>query len=391
MPWKPYIDVMYQKEQFVIEALREDVPFVQLCRKYGISAVTGYELRRRFLAQGRAGLHERSRRPKSSPDQLTEAVVCELVRLKHQYRDMGPHKVRHVYAKAYGTAPSLSSVKRVLAKAGLVQPRRKRRQTDPVALPKVLLRPSGPNQVWTVDFKGWWPGAEGRCEPLTVRDAYSRYVLGAQAMATTRTSAVRAQFERWFEQYGLPQVIHSDNGSPFACTRSPLGLSQLSAWWVVLGIQPSRSRPGHPQDNGGHERMHRDLEAVRPAVVRASAEAQAILDQWRHEFNCVRPHQALGMRCPQEVYRVSDRSFQGTPDLIDYGLHYDSRRVGRNGAIMVGRQYYFISSALQGWNVGLKPLSATQIEVWFDHLLLGYLEMTAARFIWARPDEAPVS
>jgi len=391
MPWKPYIDVMYQKEQFVIAALREEMPFVQLCRKYGISTVTGYELRRRFLAQGRAGLYERSRRPKSSPEQLSEAVVCELVRLKHQYREMGPEKVRHVYGKAYGAAPSLSSVRRIFAKAGLVQPRRSRRQTPPLDQPKVLLRPTAPNQVWTVDFKGWWPGTEGRCEPLTVRDAYSRYVLGAQAMATTRTAAVRAQFQRWFEQYGLPQIIHSDNGAPFACTRSPLGLSQLSAWWVVLGIHPSRSRPGHPQDNGGHERMHRDLEAVRPAVTRAGAAAQAILDQWRHDFNCVRPHQALGMRCPHEVYRRSDRAFAGTPDLIDYGTDYDSRLVGPNGAISVQRQYYFISAALQGWNIGLKHVTAERIEVWFDCLLLGHLDTSVARFIWARPDEAPVS
>lgn len=391
MPWKPYIDVMYQKEQFVMEALREERPFAQLCRKYGISAVTGYELRRRFLAYGRAGLLERSRRPKSSPEQLTEAVVCELVRLKHQYRDMGPHKVRHVYATAHGTAPSLSTVKRVLAKAGLVQPRRKRRPTDPLATPKVLLRPSAPNQVWTVDFKGWWPGTEGRCEPLTLRDAYSRYVLGAQAMATTRTLAVRAQFERWFEEYGLPQVIHSDNGAPFASTRSPLGLSQLSAWWTVLGIHHSRSRPGHPQDNGGHERMHRDLETVRPAIARAGQAAQAILDQWRQEFNCVRPHQALGMRCPHEVYQRSERRYEGTPDLIDYGAAYDSRCVGSNGAIMVARQHYFISCALKGWNIGLKPMADDCLEVWFDCLLLGYLDTTAARFIWARPDEAPVS
>lgn len=390
MPWKTS-NVMDQKEQFVIESLQHGAKFTTVCRRYGISPVTGYLWRERFLREGRAGLHERSRRPKQHPDQLKEEVICEIVRLKQAHRTFGPDKVRTVYERAHGSAPSLSSFKRVLAKAGMVQPRRVRPRSDPTDRPQVLLRPQAPNDIWSTDFKGWWPTAEGRCEPLTVRDCYSRFVVGVAPMATTRTTAVRAQFERWFEQYGLPQVIHTDNGAPFACTRSPLGLSQLSAWWVALGIRLSRGRPGHPQDNGGHERMHRDLEeAVQPAVARAGTCAQALLEQWRHEFNCVRPHQALGMRCPNEVYRPSPRRYAGTPDLIDYGPHFESRQVGGNGAIMVRRQHYFISGALQGWNIGLKPQTTEVLEVWFDCLLLGHLDLKAARFIWARPDEAPV-
>lgn len=390
MPWRTN-DVMDQKEQFIVESLQHGANFAALCRRYGISPVTGYVWRERFLREGRAGLHERSRRPKRHPDQLKEEVICEIVRLKQAHRTFGPEKIRAVYVRAYGSAPSLSSFKRVLAKAGLVQPRRVRRRFDPGSRPAVLLRPTEPNQIWTTDFKGWWPGETGRCEPLTVRDGYSRFVVGVTAMATTRTAAVRQQFERWFEQYGLPQAIHTDNGAPFACTRSPQGLSQLSAWWVALGIRLSRSRPGHPQDNGGHERMHRDLEeAVQPQIARAGACAQALLDQWQHEFNCVRPHRALGMRCPSEVYRPSDRRYSGTPDLIDYGADFASRTVSSTGAIMFRREHYFISGALQGWNIGLKAITTDAVEVWFDCLLLGYLDLKAARFIWARPDEAPV-
>jgi putative transposase len=390
MPWKTS-NVMDQKEQFVIESLQHGVKFAAICRQYGISPVTGYVWRERFLREGRAGLYERSRRPRGHPDQLKEEMICEIVRLKHTHRTFGPEKVRAVYERAHGSAPSLSSFKRVLAKAGLVQPRRVRRRAEPMSRPAVVLRPTAPNQIWSTDFKGWWPTAEGRCEPLTVRDCYSRFVVGVTAMATTRTAAVRQQFERWFEQYGLPQVIHTDNGAPFACTRSPLGLSQLSAWWVALGIQLSRGRPGHPQDNGGHERMHRDLEeAVQPAITHAGVCAQALLDQWQHEFNCVRPHRALGLRCPNEVYCPSARRYVGTPELIDYGPSFESRRISSTGSIMLHRQHYFISGALKGWNVGLKPLAADSFELWFDCLLLGHLDLKAARFIWARPDEAPV-
>jgi len=378
MPWKPYIDVMYQKEQFVIEALREDVPFVKLCRKYGISAVTGYELRRRFLAQGRAGLHERSRRPKSSPDQLTEAVVCELVRLKHQYRDMGPHKVRHVYAKAYGTAPSLSSVKRVLAKAGLVQPRRKRRQTDPVALPKVLLRPSGPNQVWTVDFKGWWHDAEGRCDPLTVRDEHSRYLLELRALPDAKTETVQACFERLFTEHGLPGAIRSDNGAPFASVHGLLGLSRLSAWWLANGIDLERSRPGCPQDNGAHERMHRDIAAELEGA--AYGERQAAFDTWRREFNEQRPHAALGMQTPAAHYRPSAQRWSGTPEQLQYP-RMETRRAHARGTIQYGGQKYFISAAVGGWDLGLAPTETGHCEVYFARLLLGRIEPETAAFI----------
>lgn len=391
MPWKNH-DVMHQKEQFVMAALREERPFAALCREYGISAVTGYHWRERFLAEGRAGLHERSRRPRAHPEQLKEAVICELVRLKQVYPAFGPEKIHVLYAKAHGGAPSVSSVKRVLAKAGLVKPRKVRRRPDPSVIPPVALRPAAPNDIWTVDFKGWWATEAGRCEPLTVRDCFSRYVLGAQAMATTRTDAVRSQFERWFEQYGLPKVIHSDNGAPFASTAAPLGLSRLSAWWTVLGIQLSRSRPGHPQDNGGHERMHRDLEdGVQPRIEKSGLAAQALLDDWREQFNCVRPHRSLQMRCPDEVYHRSERDYTGTPELIDYGAAMASRQVDANGCIRLDGEKYFVSAALSGWNVGLARTANDLFAVWFDCLHLGHIDAGLARFIWARPDEAPVS
>lgn len=391
MPWKES-NAMDQKLKFVLECMRGDVAFADLCREYGISPVTGRLWRERFVQEGMGGLHERSRRPKCSPTQLPEDVICRIIKLKQAHPRFGPEIIRQLYERAYGSAPSVSSCKRVLGKAGLVQPRKIRRRSDPASQAKVILRPTAPNHIWTSDLKGWWPTQDGRCEPLTVRDAYSRFVLGAQAMATTRTEAVRAQFERWFEQYGLPQVIHTDNGAPFASSSAPLGLSQLSAWWIALGIQISRSRPGCPQDNGGHERMHRDLEdGVQPLIGRTGPHAQAILDQWREEFNCVRPHRSLQMRCPNEVYHKSERRYEGTPDEIDYGPELESRRVSATGEIKIANRGFFLTTALARWNVGLKPRGPTRFEVWFDHLRLGELDTEVARFIWARPDEAPVT
>lgn len=391
MPWKER-DVMDQKLAFVLKSLQEDVVFVDLCAEYEVSAPTGRMWKKRFLEEGMDGLRERSRRPKRCPQQLEEETVCRIIKLKMAHPRFGPEMLRVLYQKGYGAPPSLSTFKRVLGKAGLVQHRKVRRRQDPATLPKVVLRATAPNQIWTTDFKGWWRTDQGRCEPLTVRDCYSRYVLGAQAMATTRTEAVRAQFERWFEQYGLPQVIHSDNGVPFASTRAPLGLSQLSAWWVALGIQISRSRPAHPQDNGAHERMHRDLEdGVQPLVTHAGADAQALLDCWKEEFNCVRPHRSLQMRCPNELYRCSERKYEGTPDEIEYGSGFDSRRVSNRGEIRVNQTRFFISNALAGWNVGLKTVNPSRLQLWFDCLLLGELDLEVARFIWASPDEAPVT
>jgi hypothetical protein len=232
------------------------------------------------------------------------------------------------------------------------------------------------NDVWTVDFKGWWHGAQGRCEPLTVRDEFSRYVLELRAMANARGETVRACFERLFEQYGLPGAIRSDNGVPFASQQGVLGLSQLSAWWVVLGIDLERGRPGCPQDNGGHERLHLDVERE----LRGSAvEQQAGFDEWRRTFNQERPHEALGMKCPAELYRASERKYEGTPADLQYeGM--PSRKVAKWGSISWVSRWVFISGALTGWSVGLESCAEGKRNVWFGRLLLGQLEEKTLSF-----------
>jgi putative transposase len=376
---------MDQRIEFALKAVRTD-NFRALCAEYGISAKTGYKWQRRFLEHGMEGMAEQSRRPHSHAEQLPEGVVCEMVRLKVAHRHWGPRKIRELYVRRHGRAVSESSFKRVLARAGLTEPRRRRQVAEQAGRLWSRRRGEAPNEVWTVDFKGWWYDGEGeRCEPLTVRDEASRYLLELRRMADARTGTVRACFERLFELNGLPGAIRSDNGPPFAQVQALLGLSRLSAWWVALGIDLERGRPGHPQDNGGHERMHRDISVeLEPRTAN-----QAELDLWRQEFNQERPHEALGMKCPGEVYQNSPRRYEGTPEDLDYpGM--DARRVLGTGKISWGGRRYFITTSLAGWSVGLKPLMSGRLEVWFGRLLLGWIEPATESFQRAedRPLEA---
>ena len=371
--------------EFAMKALRTD-NFRGLCAEYGISAKTGYKWHERFLREGLAGMVEQSRRPRGHADQLGEAVVCEIIRFKNAHRHWGPRKIRELYLRKHGQAASESSFKRVLERAGLTEPRGRRQRSTEAGRLWGGRRGQAPNEVWTVDFKGWWYDGQGkRCEPLTVRDEHSRYVLELRRMPDARTATVRSCFERLFELHGLPGAIRSDNGSPFAQVQGVMGLSQLSAWWVALGIDLERGRPGHPQDNGGHERMHRDI----GAELEPSTAEQAALDLWRQEFNCERPHEALGMKCPAEVYIASARTYTGTPEDIDYpGL--TSRKVGQSGKIGWSGTTFFIGTSLKGWSVGLKPTTGEQWEVWFGRLLLGWIDPATESFQRAasRPLEA---
>src|SRR5580692_9406212 len=314
MPWKE-IAVMNQRTEFVLKALKTD-NFRALCQEHGISPKTGYKWKERFLLDGLSGMAEHSRRPKSSPEGLSEKVVCEIVRLKQKHKYWGARKLRDIYGRVHPALPSESSFKRVLERAGMVEHRPLRpRQTAGRIFSGH--KAAAPNEVWTVDFKGWWYGAQGRrCEPLTVRDEFSRYVLEVRAVANAQTQTVRECFERLFRQHGLPAAIRSDNGAPFASSKGILGLSRLSAWWVALGIDLERGRPACPQDNGGHERLH--LDVARELSGERPAEQQAAFDEWRQTFNRERPHEALAMKRPAEVYGPSARKYAGTPADLTY-------------------------------------------------------------------------
>ena len=369
---------MEQRIEFALRAVRT-LNFRALCQEYGISAKTGYKWKERFLRDGVRGMEEQSRRPRSSPEQLPEEVVCEMVRLKLAHLNWGPRKIRELYLRRHGEVASESTFKRVLERVGLTQKRRPRRRWSEGGRLCSGKRAAGPNEVWTVDFKGWWKSWGRRCEPLTVRDEHSRYVLELRAMEGASTEKVQQSFERLFERTGLPQAIRSDNGAPFASVHGLLGLSRLSAWWVALGIDLERGRPGHPQDNGAHERLHRDISREIEALGQSD---QAAMDVWRQSFNYERPHEALSMRCPGELYRVSERKYQGTPEDLDYP-QMCPRRVSAKGTIKLDGQVLFLNTALAGWSIGLKPITQERMEAWFGRLLLGEVDLATSSFIRA--------
>jgi len=371
--------------EFVLRTYDPSVVFQDLCDEYGISPKTGYKWKQRFEEDGFEGLHDQSRRPKQHPDQLAESVICEIVRIKMVHPRWGPRKIREVYRRTHGEAPSESSFKRVLDRAGLVQKRRKRRRRDPAERLTHRVAATAPNEVWTVDFKGWWHfGGQQRCEPLTIRDEYSRYLLALRAMKTSRTEPVRTQFEEVFEHFGLPKVIRSDNGPPFASIGAPLGLSRLSVWWVMLGIDLDRIAPGHPEQNGGHERMHRDIRTELQGMIEGDlSDHQAAFDVWRQEFNEQRPHEALSMKTPAELYRCSEQPYEGLLPSVDYPPGMITRTVSCNGQLCLSNQRVFLSQALAGSTVALKSSGSQRWEVWLDHLRLGEVDLMTAAMYWA--------
>ena len=382
MPWKEaYVKDL--RAEFVLRSIRREMPFRALCAEYGISTKTGYKWRDRFLEVGVAGLEDESRRPHGSPNQLGDERVCELIKLKTRHPSWGPKKIRELLRRGGGGSktPSLSTVKRVLDRAGLVEHRRRRRteQCGRIENPGTA---EGPNDVWTVDFKGNWYSTNcKRIEPLTVRDDYSRYVLCVEVLKDNQTQTVRRRFEKLFEVYGLPQTIRSDNGAPFASTRSPLGLTRLSSWWVALGISLDRIKPGCPSQNGGHERMHRDIAwEVEGSVEGEIRKHQAALETWRHTFNHERPHEALDMRVPADVYRKSSRPFKsGQIDLV-YPPEYLVRRASRTGSISISACSIRISLAVSGWDLGLLPIGEQVFSLWFGPLHLGIIELRTESF-----------
>jgi transposase InsO family protein len=390
MPWKE-TKMIDERMNFSLKSLQEGVNFSDLCAEYGISRKTGYKWRERYMKEGAVGLHDLSRKPANSPNQLSEALMCQIVKLHERHKKWGPKKIRVLLLKdvAFAAdAPSESSLKRVFERCGWTR-KRPRRQHQEVGRISSDTRAKGNNDVWTVDFKGWWrTGDQERCEPLTVRDEHSRYVLIAQPMARSNTESVKAVFEKLFESYGLPKAIRSDNGSPFASSNAILGLSRLSAWWLSLGISLERGRPGKPQDNGGHERMHRDIAAEVQACAQGTlAEQVAALELWRQTFNTVRPHESLGMKTPAELYTVSERKFEETPhDIVYPGMI--ARRVSKSGYISYETHKIPISTAVSGWSVGLKPVDNDHLEVYFAAQYLGQIELsTLSLLAGASPSE----
>jgi transposase InsO family protein len=303
---------MDSRLQFVAEATRTDEPFVALCARHGIAPKTGYKWLARYAAEGPAGLHERSRRPRTSPTATAPAAADALLELRRRHPTWGAKKLLAVLGRRHPrlTLPAPSTAAALLQRAGLVTARRRRRALGHPGRPTAAM--DAPNAVWTADFKGEFKTRDGvYCYPLTVADGYSRFLLACRGLPSTATAGARPVFERLFREYGLPARIRSDNGVPFA-TIALARLSALSVWWVRLGILPDLTEPSSPQQNGRHERLHRTLEAeaCRPPQAHARAQQRAF-DDFRREYNAERPHEALGQATPASRYAASHGRTRG--------------------------------------------------------------------------------
>ena len=372
MPWRECCK-MDERLRFVARLL-EGEKMAQLCREFDISRKTGYKIFERYKNCGLEGLTDRSRRPYRQSNRLPAQIESLIVQCKREQPSWGAPKIREKIRRVHAdiALPAVSTVHAVLDRHGLVQrPGRRRYKAQGTH----LSLPSKPNDLWCADYKGEFMLADRQyCYPLTITNSASRFLLCCEALSTTQETYAFTTFERVFKEFGLPISIRTDNGVPFASRSALFGLSKLSVWWLRLGIGIERIQPGKPQQNGRHERMHLTLkkEATKPPG-KNFLQQQARFDTFQQYFNHQRPHQALGMKCPAEIYKSSPRPYRGLSDL-HYPLHDRTITVTCCGRICIGRRKINLSTVFAGQNVGIKEVADNVWLVSFMQYDLGFFD-----------------
>lgn len=371
MPWTD-TDPMTERHKFILAHEEGLFSMTELCKRFGISRKTGYKWLKRYRAGGVDALRDRSRAPKHCPHRTPEAIREILIETREAHPNWGPRKLLDYLGPRHPEVsfPAASTVGDILKREGLVDPRRSQRcPTHPGESP---IEAEAPADVWTADFKGEFRlGSSEYCYPLTVQDAYSRYVLVCKGLSSTAHSGAQSAFKQLFCEHGLPKSIRTDNGGPFA-SKALCGLSRLSVWWIKLGIEPDRIQPGCPQQNGRHERMHRTLKAetTRPPE-ETFATQQERFDDFRAEYNEVRPHQALDGSVPASRYARSSREMPDRCPDPQYPGHAEVRKVSATGEVKFKSRSLFTSTVLAGEYVGLEEVDDGVWNLLFDEVLLG--------------------
>lgn len=348
----------WEREEWIGEYQNGET-IAEISRRHGISRKALYKWISRY--EGGGGLADQSRAPREHPQAVSEIWRERIRGLRVEHGRWGAPKLACVLEQRHGETPSVSTIGRVLRESGLSRPKRRIRAhgTGRFAAAEEA------NQTWAIDFKGWCRTRDGaRCEPLTLTDQATRYLLCCQGLSSTRTEVVRPVLERVFLEYGLPERIRSDNGAPFA-SKGSSGLTELSVWWIECGIALERIDPGHPQQNGRHERMHRTLaEATMQPPASTMRAQQKRMDAFRREFNDQRPHQALGQKTPASVYVPSERVYSGRPSEPEYPEDWPQRSVS-DGAFRWHTERPFLSHTLTGKRVALEPVQDGLWKIWF--------------------------
>src|SRR5450755_4655201 len=354
-----------------------------LCREFDVTRKTGYKIFSRYKHCGLEGLTDRSRRPYRQANRLPFQIEQLITQLKREHPSWGAPKIREKLRRRHSgiNLPAISTVHAVLDRHGLVSSGRKKRFK---AEGTTLSRPTQPNELWCADYKGEFQLADKRyCYPLTITDCVTRYLLCCDALETTKEMYAFTVFERTFKDFGLPLSIRTDNGVPFASRSAFFGLSKLSVWWLRLGIGIERIKPGNPQQNGRHERMHLTLkkEATKPPA-RNLLQQQEKFDRFIEYYNDERPHQSLNGRCPGQLYRPSTRPYTGLGEL-EYPFHDRTITVTTCGRICIGKRKINLSAVFAGQNVGIKEVSEKIWLVTFMHYDWGFFDHETGRVEYA--------
>jgi len=375
MPWK-VTTRMEQKIEFICEWRTGKYTITELCKSFEISRPTAYKLISRFENQGFEGLKERSRTPGKHPNATKENIVESILKLKKKYKLWGAKKIRELLFKEFAAqeVPSVVTVHNILKKNGLVCPQKRMRRVKPV---HPIFDPKSCNEVWSADYKGkFLMGNKIYCHPLTIADSRSRFLFTAKGHYKENLKSAKAEFKRVFRIYGIPKQIHTDNGSPFGSVRAIQRFTQLSYWFIELGISPVFSDPASPQQNGRHERMHRDLKAAcaKPSAFDLKAQ-QRRLNQFVKEYNNIRPHEALDMKTPADIHDFSTRPFPERIPNFDYDTKYKVLKVTESGAVRWKSYYWvYVSAALKGKYAAIEELGNGIWKVYYRNVLLGYFD-----------------
>jgi len=385
MPWKETC-AMDIKVQMIGDYLKKEHTVTELGERYQVSRKTIYKWIGRYQHGGVEALQARSSAPSRHPNATLLEIASEIIFTKRQHDKWGPKKVLSLLKQRSPKQrwPAVSTAQNILKKEGLVQTRKHRRHTPPYSRP--FQQCTQPNDSWSIDYKGQFRTGNGRlCYPLTITDNFSRYLLACRGLHHPSYEATRPHLERALREYGLPLVIRSDNGSPFASTGLS-GLSRLAVWLIRLQIMLERIAPSHPEQNGRHERMHRTLkEAVCQPPQSCLSRQQKSFERFRAEYNEERPHEALGMKTPASLYRPSDRNYPSRLPKVEYDSWLTVRKVMPSGCIKWRNEFIYVSQALAGEPVGLKQIADTAWEIWFSFLLLGVLDETKRKVLPMSP------
>lgn len=373
---------MEERKALLEELARGEASVAELCRRYGVSRKTAYKWKQRLAEEGAAGLADRNRAPHRQARELAAGERAAIVAIRRQHATWGPRKIRDYLRNQDEQAhlPAKSTIGELLLREGLVARRRRRRRVP--ALPGPLTPAATSNQVWTADFKGWFRVRDGtRCDPLTIQDSATRYLLRVRHLARTDTAHAAAVCTAVFREYGLPEVIRTDNGPPFA-SPAPAGLSRLAMFWIRLGIRPERIPPASPQSNGRHERLHLTLlqDTAAPPAANLHRQQQRFA-AFEHCYNRERPHEALDGRTPASLYTPSPRPWPGRLAEVVYPDGYLVRRVAPHGDLKLHGARIFLSEVLAGEPVGLRAVDDALFEVYWAHVLLGWLDDRSHCFV----------